>query len=135
MMSRRCCRVLVAFAAALSLSLSASTGAFAAPAGDTKADYPAPASVAPLGDTKADYPAPALPAKLGDTPADHPIASPTLYRPPATIPATHPQSTIVRDGDSTVPITIASAVLLVALGGFATALVRIRMEPRPSRGV
>ena len=129
---RRCRRALIAIAAALSLSLSASTGAFAASAGDTKADYPAPAAGATLGDTKADYPAPALAAKVGDTPADHPIASRTLYRAPATIAARHPQRTIVRDADPTVPITIAGAALLVALGGLAAALVRTRMEPSRS---
>jgi hypothetical protein len=128
-------RVFVAIPAALCLALSASTGALAAPAGDTKADYPATAPASKLGDTPADFAQPVAPApKLGDTPVNHPGASRTpQYDPPPTITVNRPQHTIVRDADQLLPITLASVALLLALAGLATTLTRTRMQPRPGR--
>ena len=143
-------RFLVAIPAALCLALSASTGALAAPAGEPKADYPKTGTVAAVaGDTKGDYPGTGEPravyagtyrpvalqdraaAHVGDTPVDHPGASRApQYNPPTT--TSHRRSpTITRDGDPTLPISLAITALLLA--GFATALARTRMQPRPSR--
>jgi hypothetical protein len=128
-------RVFVAIPAALCLALSAATSALAAPAGDTKADYPGTTPAAKPGDTPADFAQPIPPApKAGDTPVDYPGASRAPhYDPPPTITVTRPERTIVREADQLLPISLASAALLIALASLATTLTRNRTQPRASR--
>jgi hypothetical protein len=126
------------------------TGTVAAAAGDTKADYPKTGTVAAVaGDTKGDYPGTGEPravyagtyrpvalqdrsaAHVGDTPVDYPGASRAPQYNPPTTTSNRRSPTIARDGDPTLPISLAITALLLA--GFATALARTRMQPRPSR--
>jgi hypothetical protein len=125
----------IAIAAALCLTLSASGSALAAPPGDTKADYPGTAPAVTVGDTPADFARPSSQAtKTGDTPVDDPGASRApRYTAPAIITVNRPERTIVRDADEPLPMMFASAALLIALAGVATALVRTGARPRLGR--
>jgi hypothetical protein len=125
-------RLRTAVVLALCVPLSASAGALAMPAGDTKADYPTAQSTAKIGDTPADFAQPLAPApKAGDTPIDHPGASraPEFER-PTTITVNRPERTIVRDVDVALPTILAGLALLVALGGAGFALIRTRSLQR-----
>lgn len=126
--------VLIAIAAALCLALSGSGSALAAPSGDTKADYPGTAPAVKLGDTPADFAHPIPPTKIGDTPVDDPGASRAPhYDPPPIITVNRPERTIVRNANGPLPMTLASAALLIALAGLATALARTGVRPHLGR--
>jgi hypothetical protein len=78
-------------------------------------------------------PSPRRPSSV-TTPLDHPGASHApQYDRPATITVNRPERTIVREADQLLPITLASAALLLALAGLAATLTPTRMQPRPGR--
>jgi hypothetical protein len=120
-------RFLLAIPAALCLALSASPGALAA-SGDTKADYPGTGEP-PAGNVGTHHPVATQAPRAGDTPVDYPSAT----RAPQYVRATseRPRPTIARDGDPTLAISLGISALVLA--GFAVALGRTRMQPRPSR--
>jgi hypothetical protein len=93
----------------------------------------APASAVAVGDTPADYPGVSgrAAAIVGDTPADYPGVSGRY----TTVEVVRPQRTIVRDVDEVLPVTLAALALLIALGGAAYVLVRMRSSsPARVRG-
>jgi hypothetical protein len=124
MKSHRCRRHI----RALILGLAACAALAAPAAAEPGADYPL-RSGAKIGDTPADFAQPVArladsKAKVGDTPADDPGASRAHeYTAPPTIPVVRPERTIVRDVDEVLPVVLASAALLVALGGCAFLLI------------
>ena len=81
-----------------------------------------------MGDTPPYFPrvrghAAATPAPVvGDTPADYPGVSGRY----TTVEVVRPERTIVRDVDEVLPVTLAALALLIALGGAAYVLVRMR---------
>jgi hypothetical protein len=109
----------VATALALLLaSLSGPAAALAVPADSFVPSSAAAQTGAKVGDTPAEFGRPvASSPKAGDTPADFPGASRApQHTPPATIAVVRPERTIVRDTDPVLPIALAGAALLVALG-------------------
>jgi hypothetical protein len=67
----------------------------------------------------------------GDTPVDHPGASRAPTAVPTTIEVVHPERTIVRDVDDSLPLILSSTALLLVLTGLGVTLIRARMTPRP----
>jgi hypothetical protein len=88
----------------------------------------APANAVAVGDRPADHPGvsgqatPAPAPVVGDTPADYPGVSGRY----TTVEVVRPERTIVRDADEVLPVTLAALALLIALGGAAYVLVRMR---------
>jgi hypothetical protein len=115
---RRRRRRVAALALAACAALAASAGAVPAD------DHQQPAS-AKIGDTPADFARPvAPPPKSGDTPVDDPGASRApQYTAPTTIQVVRPERTIVRNVDAVLPVVVATAALLLAVGSAAFLLV------------
>jgi hypothetical protein len=115
---RRRLRRVAALALAACAALAASAGAVPAD------DHQQPAS-ATIGDTPADFARPVAPApKSGDTPVDDPGASRApQYTAPTTIQVVRPERTIVRNVDAVLPVVVATAALLLAVGSAAFLLV------------
>ena len=108
--------------AALALAACA---ALAASAGPVPADDHRQPASAKIGDTPADFAHPVASApKSGDTPVDHPGASRApRYTAPTTIQVVRPERTIVRNVDAVLPVVVATAALLLAVGSAAFLLV------------
>jgi len=111
-------RTAAAFTATLCLALPVS--ATARPA-DDPTGHPASAA-ATAGDATVAQRI-AVGATGGDTPIDHPgAARAPQFTAPTRIEVVRPERTIVRDADELLPVVLASAALLVALGGCAVVL-------------